>query len=865
MKRRWKQIGSLFLAVCMVFTMLPAVAFAADGSTVVTTAEALKAALEGTGTAPIEVTENFSVTGPIYLGADHELRVPSGKTLSFTDTGKIHFGAQGTPVDHTLTINGGGTLDFGVGTYRIGSYNPVRANPTSYGTVNLSNINVKIFGNGFCVRNLNIGDGAIITSEGERIGTAITIDSGRTCTISNGATVDVKNHATPGIGLWGTLIISGGAVTLGKGNPLDENHSPDPSIEAASGSTLKITAGTLNGTTGGYIYLYEGAKVQSTANKFSDWSHPFTALGEVIIGAYSGTPSGEGLTEGAYLWDGTVFAQHGITVTSEPQNTSVTAGSITGSLSVTATASNSKAVSYEWMTTTDRNGNYWIDGTPIPGATSAAFTIPTDLTVGTYYYFCYLRADGCWDLVSDIATVTVAAPGGAAPIEITGFKPLMNVNAGRAGSADFSNAAEVRNHLQMAHPFADAMHSGTQETPFLITGWEDTDGYNSNMAGSYTFTATFAMLPGFANSAAHKVSIEVVVAPVNSGGGGGGSATPAAPITSISVEDLSAGNKPVVTVKSVAGTLTLPSHMLSNLDVAKDAKAEVKMVTVNPNNLAAETQALIGGRPIVAINLVINGRVTGWNNPDAPVTVSIPYVPTVEELQNPGGITAFYIDSKGNLIEMAGAKYDPVTKSVVFQTTHFSYYAVGYKTEAIKMQFGDVKPGAWYYDAVRFCVEKGITSGTSETTFSPKGTLSRGQFITMLLKAYDIDPVSNATDNFIDAGNTYYTGYLAAAKATGIASGLGGNRFAPEQAITRQEMFTMLYNALKSLNKLPAADNGKALADFTDSGYVASWATDPMSELVRSGIVSGSGSKLNPRGGSTRAQMAQVLYNLLEK
>jgi hypothetical protein len=69
----------------------------------------------------------------------------------------------------------------------------------------------------------------------------------------------------------------------------------------------------------------------------------------------------------------------------------------------------------------------------------------------------------------------------------------------------------------------------------------------------------------------------------------------------------------------------------------------------------------------------------------------------------------------------------------------------------------------------------------------------------MLMKAYGIAPDTNPANNFSDAGNTYYTRYLAAAKRLGISAGVGGNLYVPEKEITRQEMFTMLYNALKSI------------------------------------------------------------------
>jgi hypothetical protein len=164
---------------------------------------------------------------------------------------------------------------------------------------------------------------------------------------------------------------------------------------------------------------------------------------------------------------------------------------------------------------------------------------------------------------------------------------------------------------------------------------------------------------------------------------------------------------------------------------------------------------------------------------------------------------------------------------------------------------------------VSFIAARGITTGTGSGTFSPDLVLTRADFLVMLMKAYGIAPDTNPADNFSDAGSTYYTGYLAAAKRLGISAGVGNNLYAPGKEITRQEMFTLLYNALKALNKLPAADSGKTLENFIDQGDVAIWATEAMTLLVKSGMVSGSDSKLDPTGGSTRAQMAQVLYNLL--
>jgi len=175
--------------------------------------------------------------------------------------------------------------------------------------------------------------------------------------------------------------------------------------------------------------------------------------------------------------------------------------------------------------------------------------------------------------------------------------------------------------------------------------------------------------------------------------------------------------------------------------------------------------------------------------------------------------------------------------------------------------FSDIKQGDWYYAAVMFACQKGITSGVGGKQFAPNDAVTRGQFIKMLCDAYGIEPVSTG-DNFADAGNTWYTPYLAAVKQKGISQGVGQNKFEPDKAITREEMFTLLYNTLKTLNKLPVG-TGKELNTFGDSSEISVWANDAMAFLVQNGIVSGTDGKLYPKSGANRAQMAQIFYSLL--
>jgi hypothetical protein len=185
------------------------------------------------------------------------------------------------------------------------------------------------------------------------------------------------------------------------------------------------------------------------------------------------------------------------------------------------------------------------------------------------------------------------------------------------------------------------------------------------------------------------------------------------------------------------------------------------------------------------------------------------------------------------------------------------------------VSFKDAAADAWYGRAVAFIAARGITQGSGNGNYNPDAKLTRGEFIVLLMRAYEISPDASPKDNFADAGNTYYTNYLAAAKRLVISIGVGNNMFAPDKEITRQEMFTLLYNALNILGRLPQDGKhsgeslGKTLSDFSDADQIASWATDAMKRLVETGTVSGSGGRLAPTDTTTRAEMAQVLYNLL--
>lgn len=273
--------------------------------------------------------------------------------------------------------------------------------------------------------------------------------------------------------------------------------------------------------------------------------------------------------------------------------------------------------------------------------------------------------------------------------------------------------------------------------------------------------------------------------------------------------------------------------------------------------ITAQRLADINGRPVYDLT-VTNGGKTVSDFEGGHATVTVPY--TLKPGENANAVVIYYLADDGTLRPVHG-HYDADLKAVVFKTNHFSQFTIGYNP----VSFNDVAAPAWYKDAVDFIAARGITTGTGSNNFSPEAKLTRAQFVVLLMNAYQISPHSQGGPNFADAGNTYYTDYLAAAKNLGIVNGIGNNLFAPDKEITRQEMSVMLYNALKVIDAVPDATNNIQLSSFNDASNAADWAQEALSCLIKAGIVGGYNNNLYPTSTTTRAETAQVFYNLLSK
>lgn len=174
----------------------------------------------------------------------------------------------------------------------------------------------------------------------------------------------------------------------------------------------------------------------------------------------------------------------------------------------------------------------------------------------------------------------------------------------------------------------------------------------------------------------------------------------------------------------------------------------------------------------------------------------------------------------------------------------------------ITTPFIDIKPNTWYYTPVGWAVSNGITSGTSETTFSPNANCTRAQVVTFLWNVTGREKPTIQTSRFEDVQDPskYYYNAVKWADEKGITSGKTKNRFAPDDIVTRAEFVTFLY---KIKGSVPSTDK----CSFTDVPKGKYYYT-PVIWAFENNVTKGKSETLfDPNGICSRAQVVTFLYS----
>jgi hypothetical protein len=191
----------------------------------------------------------------------------------------------------------------------------------------------------------------------------------------------------------------------------------------------------------------------------------------------------------------------------------------------------------------------------------------------------------------------------------------------------------------------------------------------------------------------------------------------------------------------------------------------------------------------------------------------------------------------------------------------------------LESYFTDVSETDWFFEAVSFCAARGLVAGIGNNLFAPHQTTTRAMFITVLANfdGADMSPYTNSP--FADVNvNTWYGPRVIWAMEKGLLDGgvlfdYNENTFDPNGTMTREQLAVLFDNYLRYKSYVPpaAGDVSGDSPQFSDIDEAAEWAKDSIRAMRAYGMFAGVGNnRFNPKGESTRAEMAAIFKNLTE-
>lgn len=180
------------------------------------------------------------------------------------------------------------------------------------------------------------------------------------------------------------------------------------------------------------------------------------------------------------------------------------------------------------------------------------------------------------------------------------------------------------------------------------------------------------------------------------------------------------------------------------------------------------------------------------------------------------------------------------------------------------LPFADVPSGSWYYDDIAYVYDAGLMTGLTATAFGPNLSTTRGMIVTILWRMEN-EPAAKHGCPFADVRRgSYYEQAIAWASENGIVTGFDASTFAPDRAITREQLAAILFRfaAYRGMDAVTLREN---LSSFQDQAAISAYAVSALNWAVGEGLMQGTGDKLEPTGNATRAQVAAMLRRFMQR
>lgn len=179
-----------------------------------------------------------------------------------------------------------------------------------------------------------------------------------------------------------------------------------------------------------------------------------------------------------------------------------------------------------------------------------------------------------------------------------------------------------------------------------------------------------------------------------------------------------------------------------------------------------------------------------------------------------------------------------------------------------KTSFVDLWDVMWAYDAIEYLYNGNIINGKTEDCFAPKDLVKREEFVKMIVNAFELS--GTAEVDFEDANPTdWYMEFMKTAYANGVVKGITETEFGVGTNITKEDIAVMIYRAVNAagLELDIIVENPAEISDMDD---VSDYAKEAVEFMINKGAVKGTDGKFNPKAYATRAETAQMLYNIVK-
>ena len=381
--------------------------------------------------------------------------------------------------------------------------------------------------------------------------------------------------------------------------------------------------------------------------------------------------------------------------------------------------------------------------------------------------------------------------------------------------------------------------------------------YTVSRSGYQTKTGSFTVTDAEAASHAQK-TINVSLVSSGSGSGSGSSDTKSYTVT-VRVMVPPADQSKRYTYKHDSRSYTNLLTTTSKVTVAAGSSVRDAFVTILDQNGIDYVEQNNGYFPTIGgWSEYDRGANSGWMYR---VNGSVPSVALKDyELTGNATIVWYYTDDYSN--DYGSESWNDNSSSSSSSGTTTTPTTPANPVPDKTMPFTDVKSNDWYYQSVQYAYDNGLFSGVSHDSFAPGDSMDRSMLVTVL-HSLDGKPAAGK-GGFTDvADGAWYASAVAWAAEHGIVSGVSGSAFAPNGAITREQLAVMLYRyaQYKGYDVSKTAD----LSGYADQGSISDWAAQAVQWACGSGLMTGrSVTSLAPAGTLTRAEAATMLKAFCE-